>query len=321
MRMWLRTMPRCFLVLSALAMAAACAPLPGLGQLGTTTPAVPTSYQDFEGIDSSNLGPHRSRFELEFRANEGWQYQLVTRVGQASLERSLRIEGVRDAVIAGDVRMVTEGEIRRMIGPATEDRCLQFPRQLGVNVTFLSPDDVLPAAEMREPLVGLDREEIAGRATDHYALLQEELDGWQDVQAGIWIEPASETVLRYDLRASGWDPFFNAGWGEISGSYLVQEIGAQTIEPIEGCEAPFPLPPNARNVVLVPGVVAFETSWPMQEIGEFYRQQLADTAWRLVEQQESASGALVLKYRRGVEALDITIRQMDEFVRVELLSE
>lgn len=309
-----------FLMVVALVISA-CAGGLDRGQPDGSVAAVPTSYQGFEGIDNTQLGPHRARFDLEFTGEKGWHYQLVTRVAQESSERSLQIEGVRDAVIAGDVRMVTQGEVSRMIGPGTEDRCLQFPRQLGVNVKLLSPDDVLPPGDIGEPLVGLNREQIAGRAADHFALLQEELGGWQGIQAGIWVEPESGAVLRYDLSASGWDPFFNAGWGEISGSYRVEEVGPQNIEPIEGCQVPYPLPPDARNLVLVPGVVAFETAWPLRQIGEFYRQQLAATDWKLLDQEESESGALILRYRRGAETLDINLRQREDYVRVELLAE
>lgn len=286
-----------------------------------STDQPPQALEGYEGIDPDRLGAHANEFELVFESEDSWRYEIVTRFGESATERALRVEGVEDALNPGDVRMVTEGGVSRMIGPGTEGQCLQFPEDMGVNIPFLNPDDVLPPDSFEEPLVGMGREQIGGQPAEQYALVQSELDRWEEVQLGLWIAPASGAVMRYQFQATGWDPFFSGGWGRISGDFSVAEIGPQAVEPVTGCEVALPLPEEHRSLVVLPGVVAFETPLGLRAVTDFYLHQLQGTDWRRLSQEDRASGAVVLRYRQGPRSLDVTIRQMDDHTRVELLTE
>lgn len=289
--------------------------VPGSGEPTLSAPVA------FDGLDESAVGPHAASFDLRFDSDDPWTYSVDTRLAEASLERSLHIDGVSDARNPGDVRMVAEGGVSRMRGPGTDNECLRFPETMDVNLSFLGPDDVLAPSAFREPFVAIDQEPVAGRAATHYAMLQSELDGWQDVQVGLWLDDETGAVLRYDLAASGWDPFFGAGYGRVEGSYRVESLGPQVIEPIAGCQIDLPLPERVDNLVQLPGVIAFETDIGIEEVATFYRGELGAAGWNPVQDERSGSGSVVLSYRREAETLNVTIRSVAGKTKVELLTD
>lgn len=275
---------------------------------------------DYEGMDLDALGAHLSRFTLAFEGERSWTYRVEHRQGDEAVERTLHIEGVSDARNPGDIRMVTREQESRMRGPGTDDQCLRFPASMEMNVTFLGPDDVMPPAEFREPLVPIGVEQVAGRESVHHALLQAELGRWEQVRLGLWLQSDSGALLRYDLAASGFDPYFGAGYGTIEGLYQVLELGPQQFEPIQGCEINLPLPPSVVGLVRLPGVIAFETSMSLDETVTYYRQALEQADWQPLSEEERGSGAVVISYRRGTERLDVTLRALAQGTRVELLT-
>lgn len=287
---------------------------------GDTDEAVVREPGEYQGMNLEALVPHRARFSLQFDGQRSWLYRVETRKSSEAIEHSLHIEGVSDARNPGDVRMVTRDQESRMLGPGTDGECLRFPRSMEMNVTFLGPDDLIPSEAFREPLVPLGIEQVAGRESVHYALVQSELDRWQEVKLGIWLEPDSGAVLRYDLNASGNDPYFGAGFGVVEGHYEVLEVGPQSIEPIQGCDIQFPLPSPAENLVRLPGMVSFETSMGLDETVAFYRRELEGAGWQPLGGEERSSGAILMSYRKGQERLSVTIRTMDGLTRVELLT-
>lgn len=300
-------------VLCALALAACSA-------AGGSESAAPIAEEapDYQGLRAGELGPHRSSFRLEFSGEEGWLYQLDTRLGGEVVEQTLRVEGVSDARSPGDVRVVTRGDERRMKGPATNEACLRFPRNMDLNVTLLSPDDVIPVGELNEPLVSMGQDTVAGRPAIHYAVMQSELGNWQEALLGIWLDRGTQAVLRYDLTARGRDPYFAGGFGEISGSYQVVEVGPQTIEPLSGCEIELPLPEGTRQLVRLPDEISYHVEMTMDEIVAFYRRTMAEAGWRAFAEEERGSGAIALRYRREGERVDITVRDMGDERRVDI---
>ena len=299
------------------AMSLACSTL--LGDEATQAPVRQAGV--YQGMNQESLGPYHARFRLQFESQDSWLYQVETKVSEGAMERSLHIEGVSDARNPGDVRMVSRGQESRMRGPGTDEQCLRFPRSMEMNVTFLGPDDVMPPSEFVEPLVPLEESRLAGRQTMQYALVQDELGRWQEVRLGIWLEQGSNALLRYELNAQGFDPYFGAGFGTLSGSYEVLEIGPQSIDPIDGCEIELPLPSQRDGLVRLPGVVAFETSLGLEETVSFYREALQEAGWQPLTEEERGSGAIVISYRKGAARLDVTIRSMEDGTRVELLTE
>lgn len=301
------------------ALLASCGLWPASNEAGgaADTPA-PISYQ---GLNAEDLGPHHARFELRFEADESWQYTLEKRVSEQAVEHSVRVEGVADARNPGPVRMVTQGDQSRMRGPGTDEACLLVPRAMELNISFITPDVVIPAAAIREPMVPMGQTEISGRPADQFALVQPELDDWQDVRLGIWLDRGTGAVLRYDLTASGWDRFFQAGFGELNGRYEVLAVGPQAIEPIEGCEVELPLPQGASNLVHLPGVVAFDVELGVEQVVNFYRDAMPQAGWQTLEEEQRGSGVVVLTYRRSGEQIEVTVRRADDRTRVELISD
>lgn len=288
---------------------------------GRNTLAEPPSSPSYQGLNSNALGPHRARFELSFSGDPSWGYTLTTRVGEGATERSVQVQGVADARNPGQVRMVTSGGESRMKGPGTNQACLRVPSDMELNVTFLSPDDVIPPEAINEPLVPMGEATVAGRAAQHVAIVQSELDRWQDVRLGLWLDRETQSVLRYELAGAGWDPFFQAGFGELDGRYEVVEIGPQSIEPIEGCEVEVPLPEGAADLVRLPGLVAFEVDLELEQVVSFYREAMPEAGWQSLVEEERSSGAVVLTYLREAERIEVMVRSMGDRTRVELLTD
>jgi hypothetical protein len=112
---------------------------------------------------------------------------------------------------------------------------------------------------------------------------------------------------------------FDAGEGVLSGRFVVDDIGPQTIEPISGCETDLPLPPDATRLVKMPGLIAFESTATPDEIVAFYQAALAEAGWVPTAGPETGVDAILLSYRHGEQTLDINIESRETGVHVELL--
>jgi hypothetical protein len=293
---------------------AACSPTP--------TPTLPApdvkETPVYVGMEQGDVGPSRAVFELRFEGTFAWTYRLETRSDGEALEYRLHIEGVSAAQNPGDVRMVMAGDEATMRGPGTGDECVRFPSDLELGVSFLTPDDVIDPDDL-ESLDVVGSETVAGRAAGHYAFLQEEAGEWRDLEGDLWLDEETRALLRYELRAAGSDPLFDAGEGTLEGQFLVSEIGPQTIEPIAGCEIGLPLPPGATRLVRLPGLVAFESAESPAEIVAFYQDELAEDGWEARGEPEEGVDATVLSYVRNGETLEINVEVQEEGALVELL--
>lgn len=292
----------------------ACSPFASPESTPTALPA-----GTFHGLNLEELGAYRATFRLQFRGEIDWSYQVLTRQSGDRLERQLHTEGIAGNRHPGDVRMVRDGSTTRIVGPGTAEQCLQYPSQFDVNIRFLSADDILPPEDFREPLTPLGVEIVAGGRATHYAMLQEELDGWQEVRVGLWLTPDRGIVLRHEFSASGWDPYFGAGFGQIEGVLEVEEIELQEIEPIPGCEPRFPLPPDAEAVVILPQLIAFESTSDLATLATFYQDSLSSEGWTPLGQEQRSSGAMAMGFRQGAATVDINLRDMGDRRHVELL--
>jgi len=290
-------------------------PSPPAEPPATATETPPT----YTGLGLESLGTYQATFEMRFEGTFDWSYHLETRTDGNVVEYRLHLEGLSASHNPGDVRLVTEDGTNRMRGPGTDDECVQFPSDLDLGPLFLTPDDLINPQGFQEPLVSLDAETIAGVETTHYTLRQVYLDDWRDLEVDLWLGDPAGAVLRYDLRAGGPDPLFDAGEGVLSGQFLVNKVGPQTIEPITGCEIAVSLPPDATRLVRLPGLIAFESAATPAEIATFYQATLAEAGWEpLAELQVSADVAL-LSYRRGEQTLEINVETSDGGVHVEVL--
>jgi hypothetical protein len=323
-------MMRHLLILLPLLFALACLPTTTATSVPRTTsvshtPTAPSTKPTpaQPSLNPQTLDAYHATFEMHFEGTYTWTYHLESRTdGSANggaTAYDLHIEGVEASQNPGDVRVVLEGDVVRMRGPATDDACVQFPSDLDLGHSFLSPDDLIPPQEVEAALRPVGTETIIGREATHYTLRQPSLADWQNVEIDIWKDTTSGTTLRYDLRAAGPDPLFDAGEGALSFQFAVGDIGPQTIEPIAGCEIDLPLPPGATRLVRMPGLVAFESAVASNEIVAFYQIALAEAGWEPLAEPETGVDAILLSYRRAGQTLDINIEIREAGVHVELL--
>jgi hypothetical protein len=302
----------------------ACLPTAPAASVSHTAPVTST------GSTPTQSGPipqmpdtYHATFEMRFVGTYTWTYYLESRVGSGAdggaTAYDLHIEGVNASQNPGDVRVVLEGDVVKMRGPATDDACVQFPSDLDLGQSFLTPDDLIPTQEIEAALRPVGTATIAEREATHYALRQPNLAGWQNVEIDVWEDTTSGATLRYDLHVQGTDPLFDAGEGTLSGQFVVNDIGPQTIEPITGCEINLPLPLDATRLVRMPGLVAFESAATPDEVVAFYRTALAEAGWEPQAEPEHGVDAVLLSYRRDEETLDVNIEKRATGVYVELL--
>lgn len=311
-------MRRLLILLLLLPVTLACLPAASTSPTIPATMAGPTATPSSPNLQT--LDSYHAIFELRFEGTYTWVYYLESRTDGSAMAHDLHIEGVKAPQNPGDVRVVAEGDIIKMRGPATDDACVQFPGDLDLGQSFLSPNDLIPPQELEGALSPLGTETVAGRETTHYALHQTSLADWQDVEVDIWKDTATGAVLRYDLAATGSDPLFDAGEGVLSGQFIVNDTGPQSIEPITGCEIDLPLPPDAARLVRMPGMVAFESTTTADEIVAFYQAALAEAGWEPLAEPETGVDAVLLSYRRAGEMLNVNIEIRETGTYVQLLS-
>lgn len=269
--------------------------------------------------DVQPFAAYRATFVLHFQGTYSWTYQLESRTDGHTMAYDLHIEGVEPPQNPGDVRVVIDGDSAKMRGPATDDACVQFPSDFDLERSFLSPDELLPPQQVEDALRVAGEDIIAGRGSTHLTLRQPAIAGWQNAEVDVWKDDATGTVLRYDLRLTGPDPLFDAGQGTLVGQFVVVEVGPQVIEPIAGCEVALPLPPNATQLVSMPGLISFESASTTEQIVAFYQNALPEEGWAPTSEPQPGVDAVLLSYRRDEQTLDINIETDEEGVRVELL--
>jgi hypothetical protein len=227
----------------------------------------------------AELGPFSALFTLEFDGRDDWVYQVRTRYDNSQVEYNLEITGVTTSTDPGDVRLVNLGGVNQMIGPGTDNYCVQFPDEMDTGVLFISPVDLVDPGSLSENWriekehIFLDREvEIHTANQDYYF-------GWENIEAEMVIDNKTGAILSYTFDAVGADPLYGNGGGKIHGEFIVDELTRQKISPIDGCEIPVPIPDDASNIVILPGLYSFNTALGPVKMDEFYDQELLIDGW------------------------------------------
>ncbi len=230
-------------------------------------------------LSLDTLGAFHAVFVLEFEGESDWTYQVDTRSNGELIEYDLHIEGVDEAQNPGDVRLVNNDGVNQMNGAGTDFECVQFPDEFETGVLFLSPNDLIDLEDFSEELEDVGEEKIAGREATEYLGKRNKYAGWRSLKLSVWVDDETGAVLQIDFSARGSDPIFGAGSGKISGKFTVKKIGSQQIQPVEGCEIDIPLPEDAANIIIFPGMIAFETSLGPVRLGRFYKKILSPEGW------------------------------------------
>lgn len=285
---------------------------PGLGRESD-------SPQPNHGLRLDPLGDYRASFLVHFEGEADWEYRLETVSHAGVVEKRLHLAGLPLSKNPGDVRLVNKDGVNWMRGSGTDDECMRFPDEFDVGPTFLTPNDIIPPAEIRAPFVRMSEERIAGRSTAQYATMQEDLGDWKAVTLGIWLDEKTGATMRYDIRASGPDPLFGYGEGILEARFEVLSRETSEIEDIPDCEIPFPMPTDASKVFKLADLVAFESALSMDDMVAFYQSGMRTAGWKEESDPEGSEEATLLTYIRREEVVQIKITQLTNGSSVEIL--
>lgn len=274
----------------------------------------------YSGLQLEELPSYLALFDLRFVGEKDWTYQLELRSDGESKEYLLHVEGVTSSQDIGDVRMVEQGDVRRIQGSATGGDCWQFQSDMDLGPAFLTPDDMFKPQNLTQPLVEAGGERIAGAEATRYVVHQDVLGVWRDLELEIWIHDAREAVLRYDLEAEGEDPLFGAGEGVLSGHFEVVDLEKPEIKEIPPCHVSVPLPEQMDDLLIVSGLISFESEMSLEELVAFFEDGLPKKHWKEVESPVGEEGATILSYKRGKETMEIVIKRMERGVKVEIFT-
>lgn len=276
---------------------------PASGGTQNAGPAKPA----FTGLNRDAYSSYSSILKVQFDGPQSWRYELQTRKSPALREFNLHMEGFDRAANPGDVRIVTDGKTSWMIGPGTDEQCVQFPNNQGMDPTLLFPEMLVPNKNLAALLAYKGEETIGGIAALHYSGSAPAVGDWKDAQIDVWQDKAGKGLLRFTMQASGADPFFGKGSGRLAAQYEASALDVAEIAPVQGCEISVPLPDSAAMFVRLPGLASFESPAGLDELRKFYQTRLVQGNWSEKEPPEQRDGVVVLSYQRDGEAVEIQI--------------
>ncbi len=285
----------------------------------TQPPAEPTlPMMTYQGVKLNDLEQYAASFVVSMQTAKPWTYRLDLRRSGGVSEFSLHLEGVDPAKNPGDVRLVSDGVTSRMLGEGTDNFCMQFPADMPGAPDFLLPDDLIVPAELAAQLVTAAVEEQSGGQMLRQAAANADLTGWKDVQAEVLTWLPDEQVKQLSFTAQGNDVLFGTGEGIISVEYKLESTEPQQIEPVDGCEVSLPLTDDSANLMIMPGMISYETALSMDDTVAFYTGALEEQGWLVVDLTKSSQDSSVMSYRRGEESLEVTISARASGCRVQL---
>jgi hypothetical protein len=249
-----------------------------------------------------------STFEIQFQGKSNWLYRLNTRKAGGLREESLHLEGIDKARNPGDIRMVTDGTTTWMIGPGTDQECVQFSNNQGMDPALILPETLVPFDNLGSQLKPAGEESIAGRSSQHFSGIFDTIGNWKYARVETWQDAQNQDLLRFTLQASGNDAIFGSGSGKIYARYKVDSLQPDAIQPVAGCKIDVPLPESAQNYVRLPGGMAsFDTAQAPEAVIAYYQKTLPQQGWTEKEAPAQANGATVLQYTHSSEDVEIDI--------------
>ncbi len=257
------------------------------------------------------MDAYSDQFEIQFNGPTKWFYQIRTKKSSGLQEINLHIEGVDQAHNPGDIRMVTDGVTTWMIGEGTDNECVQYPNNLGLDPTFIYPETFIPFQDLSSIVSYLGEEQKSGKASMHFSGKNFLIGGWKDASVDLWQDKLSKTLNQLTMNASGEDPFFGTGTGMVNAHYVVDATAPTAIEPVAGCEINVPLPENAQTFIRLPGIASFESPSGTDEIIAFYLAILSEQNWAEKEAPAESEKAIMLSYQRDAEEVQIKIERTE----------
>lgn len=265
----------------------------------------------FTALNRDTLESYTGTFAIMFEGQQTWLYRLETRKAKSLREENLHIEGVAQASNPGDVRVVTDGSTTWMVGPGTDNECVQFPNGQGMDPTYILPETLASGAQLAGKLTYAGEESIDGIDSVHFKGSGLALGDWQKASVEVWQAKDTRALVRFRMQATGADPFFGVGQGTITARYDFGGTDSGEIAPVVGCEPPVPLPDSAKNIVRLPGLASFDAAVAGTEMLAFYQQILGQEGWTEKSPPAEADGATVLNYARGADEVQVVIEPAD----------
>ena len=269
-----------------------------------------TSKPTLTDLNRDKFNSYSSKLLVQFDGASSWKYHLQTRKSPALREMNLHIEGVEKSANPGDIRIVTDGKTTWMIGPGTDEQCVQFPNNQGMDPTLLTPEMLIPSENLASLLPFVGEETTAGIASLHYSGSKLTFGDWKDARVDVWQDKTSHGLLRFTMQSSGTDPFFGKGAGKLNATYESAALDVTEIAPVKGCEISIPLPDSAKNFVRLPGLASFESPAGIEEIRAYFQAQLSQGNWTEKEPLQQTQSITVLSYQRGSESVEIQIEAL-----------
>ncbi len=296
-------------LLAVLAIAAGCSPAqPQSGQALHAPAVFPqelplTATVENPATDRS----YSDAFEIRFDGSQPWVYQLNSRNVDGLREMRLHIEGVDVKDNPGDIRLVTDGATTWMTGEGTDQACIQFPSHQGMDPTFIVPQTLFPP-QSAQTLLGSAVEELnAGKPNLHFSGSGVSQGGWTDAKVDVWLSKGSQKLERLAMQATGNDPFFGTGTGQLTASYDTVYPAEGDIKPVPGCEVDVPLPNHVEAFVRLPEMASYESPKQPEKMVIFYQDGLTQAGWAEIESPIEDSGVVVLSYARGDQEVEIQV--------------
>jgi len=270
-------------------------------------------------LGREKLSAYTATFLIDFDGPVKWKYQLITRKAPTLREVSLHIEGIEGPQNPGDVRMVTDGVTTWMIGPGTDNECVQYPNNTGMDPNLVYPEALISMQSLPSLAKYVRDEPAIGRESSYYVGGPMKIGKWENASVEYHQEKASGALLQFAMLAGGDDILFNTGKGTMLASYSIDSFDTPAIEPVTGCEIAAPLSPGARDMVRLPGLASFASPDGVEAVRGFYQAELPADGWNESEAPGQSDGVLVLSYERGDDRLEIHIESASPGSTVKIM--
>ena len=169
------------------------------------------------------------------------------------------------------------------------------------------------------------QETINGINADHYTFDERALALAGKVKSSgeVWVASDGGAILRYKLVTQGDESYFGKGMqGTLTMTYELSDINQPvTIDLPRDCPAGMvtaPMPPDAANVLAVPGVLSFDTATSLADVLAFYQTKLPTLGWVSTGDPGQTDTTAFLEFSQGDRFMNVVISSESGAVKVTI---
>jgi hypothetical protein len=233
------------------------------------------------------------------------ELSIEQRSDKAANASAMLVSGILNGTgMDNNYQLYQIGDATYMYGSFTgDDSCMYFSSADQSGVTAAEPSDFLGDFE-KARLVSRG-ENVNGMNADHYVVEGENtFTGMVLSQADVWIDPATQMVIRYIGQGTVTDSNYLFGeevaTGTVTWEYNLTNINQPVdIALPEACEsaasqtADYPIPSNATDTTTYSGFVSFSSPDTIQTVADFYRSELPAQGWTTNETMSTDSVVMI----------------------------